>query len=215
MELQTLPVEQAIQESREQSLSLVEKAQSLVVENQEEADLANILLKRINAGIKAIEAKRMEVIRPQREAMQNLNDMFRPITDAAKKAMADLKQRLMDYRLREQQRIAAEQAAAEEAAQKELERRQKIQASHEERGHKVKEDVAPVAIEQVAPLQDSTTVQKRWTFDVLDVKKLPREYLLVDKVAIRDAMRKAVREDTIDDFNVPGVRFYQKETGMF
>lgn len=157
----------------------------------------------------------MEIVRPQLEAKKKVDDMFKTISDPVKRAMADLKGRLMSYRQREQQRIAAEQAAADEAKRKEEERRRKIQASHEEKGHKVKEDITPVEVEQVAPLQDSTTVQMRWTFEVLDAKKLPREYLLVDRVAIRDAMRKAVRGKTIEDFQIPGVIFSQKETGMF
>ncbi|MGN6435982.1 MAG: hypothetical protein ACTHMM_05585 [Agriterribacter sp.] len=43
---------------------------------------------------------------------------------------------------------------------------------------------------------------KKWTFEILDASKVPREYLKVDETAIREAIGKGIR-------SIDGVRIYQ------
>jgi hypothetical protein len=45
---------------------------------------------------------------------------------------------------------------------------------------------------------------KTWTFEIDNLDLVPREYLLVDEVKIREAVREGVR-------TIPGVKIYQKE----
>jgi hypothetical protein len=45
---------------------------------------------------------------------------------------------------------------------------------------------------------------KTWTFEVTNANAVPREYLMVDTVLIREAMRNGVRD-------IPGVRFFQED----
>ena len=44
----------------------------------------------------------------------------------------------------------------------------------------------------------------RWTFKVLDEKKIPRKYLLVDYPKIRQSLRIGIRE-------IPGLEIYKEE----
>jgi len=46
---------------------------------------------------------------------------------------------------------------------------------------------------------------KRWTFEVQDATKVPREYMIVHEPSIRQAINAGIRE-------IPGVRIYQDES---
>lgn len=50
----------------------------------------------------------------------------------------------------------------------------------------------------------SVTLRKRWAFDVVDASAIPREFLVVDEVAIRRAITGGRRD-------IPGLRIYQTE----
>lgn len=50
----------------------------------------------------------------------------------------------------------------------------------------------------------SATLQRRWTFEVLDQRAVPHDYLMVNEVAIRADIRAGIRE-------IPGIRIYQEE----
>ena len=90
----------------------------------------------------------------------------------------------------------------EEKTEKERQRREKIQAAHAAKGHETHEITEPEV-----EVSKSTVTAKRWTFEVVDESKIPREYLIVDGTAVRKAIRNGVREiDGLDIFQVEGLR---------
>lgn len=76
------------------------------------------------------------------------------------------------------------------------------------------DDVAEIAVADMAPIVVAPVngykteaikgTTKRWTFEVMDVNQMPREYLMVDETAIRNAINQGVRV-------IPGVNIFQKE----
>ena len=50
----------------------------------------------------------------------------------------------------------------------------------------------------------ASAVQKRWTFKVLDLAQVPREYLELDQVAVNAAIRNGARD-------IPGLEIFQAE----
>lgn len=42
-----------------------------------------------------------------------------------------------------------------------------------------------------------------WTFEVVDINAVPREYLVLDETAVRRAIQAGIRE-------IPGLKIYQK-----
>jgi hypothetical protein len=87
----------------------------------------------------------------------------------------------------------------QEKADKEQERREKIQASHEAKGHKTYE------LEEVEPeVAEKTVTAKRWTFEVIDIGRVPTKYLEISSAAVRLAIRNGERE-------IKGLRIYQEE----
>jgi hypothetical protein len=49
-----------------------------------------------------------------------------------------------------------------------------------------------------------TQFVKKWTFDVVDLKKVPRQFLMIDETKIKDAISEGKRE-------IKGLKIYQKE----
>ena len=84
-------------------------------------------------------------------------------------------------------------------AEKEEAKRNKIRESHKKKGHKVH---APAVVEADV---GNSTVQKRWTFKVEDITKVPADYLIVDTAEVNNAIADGVRE-------IKGLKIFQKET---
>ena len=192
---------QVIQES---GTELVAMANAQVVLDQSQADEANEILTKINYGLKQIEGKRTSFTAPLNQSLKEINATFKKMVEPIKYAKESLTSRLMSWRRQEQARIDEERAKAV----REEERRRKIQEAHAAKGHVVKEDITPVTKPIPFSVNDTTTVQLRWTYEIEDDAKIPRDYLTVNGPAITQAVRAGVRV-------IPGVKIYQKETAVF
>ena len=192
---------QVIQES---GTELVAMANAQVVLDQSQADEANEILTKINYGLKQIEGKRTSFTAPLNQSLKEINATFKKMVEPIKYAKESLTSRLMSWRRQEQARIDEERAKAV----REEERRRKIQEAHAAKGHVVKEDITPVVKPIPFSVNDTTKVQLRWTYEIEDDTKIPRDYLTVNGPAITQAVRAGVRD-------IPGVKIYQKETAVF
>jgi len=189
---------------QESGAALIAMANHHGVENQTEADEANEILKKITHGLKLMEEKRKSFTAPLNQSLKEINETFKQMAlpvNAAKTALSD---RLMSWRRQEQARIDEERAKAV----REEERRRKIQEAHAAKGHVVKEDITPVVKPIPFSVNDTTKVQLRWTYEIEDDTKIPRDYLTVNGPAITQAVRAGVRD-------IPGVKIYQKEIAVF
>lgn len=197
---------------RTQGEKLLADAEGYKVKKQDDADEINNALIRITAGLKELEKKRTERTGPINESLRIINGDFKRVAGPYQEAKRILTQKLMDYRA-EQRRKDRE---AELEARKEEDRRRKIQAAHEEAGHKVEEDITPVTRPTTFETMDTTKTRKNWTFEVIEKAKMPLEYLVVDETAIRKAIRAADRdEEDIPVIEIPGVRIYAEEVPVF
>lgn len=207
---------QAIQKIEEDSRSLVELANAHNVQNQADADAANIILTKITAGISAAEKRRKSITGPLNESLRNINAMVKVAMGPVYEAKTRLTTRLMDWRAAEQRKIREEEERRAEEARKKDEMRHKVQESHEERGHKTHE-LEPTPVEEVAPLarRDTTKVQKRWDFEVVNSKTVPEEYKDVNTGRLRKAIFANRDEDGKPTIEIPGVSIFQKEVPVF
>ena len=69
----------------------------------------------------------------------------------------------------------------------------------------VEEVIAGADIKEIPKTIGTTTIKKIWTFEIIDEKKIPRDFLMIDEVNIREAIRKGVRE-------ISGIKIFEKET---
>ena len=196
--------QQEIQTIQSSGTELIAMANAHMVIDQSQADEANEILTKINFGLKQIEAKRTSFTAPLNQSLKEINASFKRMVEPVKYAKDELTARLMSWRRQEQARIDAERAKAV----KEEERRRKIQEAHAAKGHVVKEDITPVLKPMPFSVNDTTKVQKRWTYEIEDSSIIPRDYMVVDGPAITRAIRDGVRD-------IPGDKIFQKETAIF
>jgi len=189
-ETSIVPVE-VVQKAENDAALMTKQAEAIQVTTTEQEEEAYLALTKIKQAIKTIEDKRKEITKPLNASLKTANAMFKKLSAPFVEADRIVRDKVMDFR-----------QAQEEKAQKELERRQKIQAAHEKKGHETHEITEPKV--EVAK---STVTAKRWTFELVDINKVPREYLVLDSVAVNKAIRNGIREiDGLDVFQVEGLR---------
>ena len=172
---------------RNRCAPIVEAAKNHLVATHLTEDDAYNLLKSIAAHKKAIEKRRKEITQPLNASLKSTNALFKEVVAPLVEADSILRDKILAF-----QRV--QQAKAD----KEFARREKIQASHEARGHETHE------IAEVEPDVGVSTVTKRWTYEVVSQSKVPCKYLMIDSAKIRQAIRDGVRE-------IAGLRIYQEE----
>ena len=183
----------------------VQRAQTFIVKSPVDENKAYEILTNIKDVRKNIEKRRKEITAPLNTSLNAANAMFKELDKPLKDADTILRDKVLEYRDEQEAIAAAKQAEADEAAVKEQARREAIQESHKARGHETHELEEIVPEEVVADVGESIT-SRRWTFEVTDIKIVPRAYLALDTVAVNKAVRDGERD-------IKGLRIYQ-ETGL-
>ena len=104
-----------------------------------------------------------------------------------------------ERRQREEARKKAEQEQLEAAIQAEAEGdKEAAEAIIQEPVY-----VPPIQVKAEIPKVSGFSVREQWTFEIVDEKKIPREYLIVDEVSIGKIVR-AMKDKT----SISGIRAY-------
>lgn len=182
-----VPVE-VVRKAESDAATLTKMASQVAVTSVEEEETAYCGLQQIKKAIRTIEVKRKEITQPLNKSLKMVNAMFKTLCTPFKAADDILRGKILAFR-----EVEAEKA------EKERERREKIQAAHEAKGHETHKlaEIEPVVAAE-------TVIVKRWVWEVLDTKKVSREYLAIDTIAINKAVAQGTRE-------ISGLRIYQKE----
>ena len=185
-----IPVE-VVQKAESDAALMTKQAEAIQVATTKQEKQAYTALTQIKQAIKTIESKRKEITKPLNASLKAANAMFKVLSAPFIEADRIVRDKVMGFR-----------QLQEEKAQKELERREKIQAAHEAKGHETHEITEPVV-----EVSKETVVVRRWTFEVVNITKVPIEYLVLDRIAVSKAIRNGVREiGGLDIFQVEGVR---------
>ncbi len=201
------------------------KQSQFVVKKQRDSDLANVILKKMNAGLKAMEKTRKFFVKPLNDQVKAINAKFKEVTEPVEEAKQRLSGSLLAWRAEEQRKLREAQAKAEQQqreaeakAKAEEERRKNISLAKGGTG----ENVKSVEVEEVAKpkdnlaLRDTTTTRKNLIFAITDVTQIPRRYLFVDTTMIRKAMRAADKlESGMPNLDIPGVEWKIEEIPVY
>lgn len=165
---------------------VVSKAGRLVVASVAQENKAYDVLRQIKVQLKMIEAKRTAITKPLNQSLKEANAMFKTLAAPLKEAEKLIGDKVLEFKLVQEEKAAREQA-----------KKEKIQASHRARGHKTHELVPVVAD------TGSSVTQKRWVYDLVDIKKVPAKYLELQLGVVRKAIDAGERRIT-------GLKIYQK-----
>lgn len=187
-----------------EALGLQHYAEHRVIQSIEDMAHATDDLALIGKLKKAIEGKRKEYVDPINAYLRKVNDAFKGLMAPLDQADTLTRKKVMDYR-REEQRKVAEIAEIN---------RLRLDAARREAALR---NVAPVETADLAPIPiaplssrvhaETATLGTSvvWKWELVDVCKVPAEYLIVDAAKVGKVVRAGVRE-------IPGIRIYSEDT---
>lgn len=152
------------------------------------------IISRANAAHKEACAQKRRADEPLAQAEAMLKpQMIGYINEQKRKAEEE------ERRQREEARKKAEQEQLEAAMQAEAEGdKEAAEAIIQEPVY-----VPPVQVKAEIPRVSGFSIREQWVFEIMDEKKIPREYLIVDEVSIGKIVR-AMKDKTA----IPGIRAY-------
>ena len=150
------------------------------------------VLRNIADTKKAIEKRRTDITKPLNASLKAANAMFKELAAPFLEADGILRAKITRFH-----------DIKEAQAEKMRERRLEKAAEAEEAGDEETALVYEQKADEVEAKVGKSTVTKRWTFEVVDMAKVPREYLEINSGTVRQAIKDEVRE-------IPGLRIYQE-----
>lgn len=203
-----------------ESYRIDEQAKRISITDAVSYDSAITFLKEVNTKMKDFKAQREKYIKPMKDSIKAIDEKLKEPIKLLEETDTTLRQKLNAYldevRKREEERLILERKKAEEEAIRQLDNlesmktqageydevtQKAIQRTIENKQNKAIE--ATVSSEKVNLSTSSASVSMVWDFEVIDKAQLPLEYLKVDEVAIRAAIRNGSRE-------IAGVKIFQK-----
>jgi len=194
-------------EAKEQIVLLTAKCKNVIINNPEGLESAKKLAKTAKKVETLIEDKRKEITAPILTEKKRIDDFAKSLTVELNSAIASLRNQILSFekkleaeRIAEQKRLEEEQRKLEESLNKSVisgidteELQQESQRLLE-----LREQANEIGSNQ------SSAVRKVWSFEVIDEKLVPIEYLSINERKIKEAITAGIRD-------INGIKIFQKE----
>lgn len=164
--------------------------------NDETEAAAYDLIKSAKSFFDELEDKRKQMVMPYNDYVKSINGMFKPLTDRLKNIDELCRSHLRPYLTAKEKARQEEQARIEEQNAKVLEKQNKKIEKAVAAGKDVT-TMAPANIQSVPVAVKTTTTENgtkstvrmvtKWR--LVDINKVPREYLVVDNVKMNAAIK--------------------------
>lgn len=189
------------------------------VKTAEQSDKASALLQTVKEMQKTIDRKMKALVEPLKNVAKEIESEFKKVKEPLNNLEASLKRKLLEFvqeqkRIAEEKRNEAQRIAEEEKKKLECALNSDNALLRDIAQQKAKaidnEAESAIALAQVKSSFTGVTGQRKvttrviWTYELIDLSKVPREYLKLDEGAVNSAVKSGVRE-------IAGIRIYQKE----
>lgn len=180
------------------------------------------MLKNINVYTKTVKSLKSEEEKPIKSALKEISDKYKNALDFLTEAEKILRSKIADYAELKLEKLNLIASAAQKTAEEEaLRKLDELQALRESAGQY--DEVTQAAIissidSKVNAVIDNSGIKidntlgnsaasfrKYITFKIVDIQKVPAEFLSVDTKAVNTAIRNGVRE-------IPGLEIVEKLT---
>lgn len=175
---------------------IIAQIEKIHIESPKDMTEATALLSTVNKKLDAVKKEKEKITKPANEALKAARALFKPVEDQLGGAVLAIRKEMSRYQ------TESKKAADEEAA--------KIAARVGKGKGKYTPETAVAKMEEIETPETSVATEEGMVrfrtekkFEVMDVSKLPTEYILPNEVAIRAAMKTGVE--------IPGVRYYTEE----
>lgn len=209
---------------------LVAAAKDVVIMNHADLSAATDLCAAIKQRAKEAEEARTKITKPINDGLREINARFKAMMQPLLDAEGMVKSRMVRFQEQEERR-AREEAARKEAERQEQLRKEREEA--ERRAREAAEAAADPSLdrpaipsptefvekhmpfEAPAPIQPeirkttygqsgaSFTAKKVWDFKLVDLSKVPVQFLCLDSTKVNQAVRAGIRE-------IPGIEIFEK-----
>lgn len=203
-----------------ESFRIEERVKSIEVTDAISYDSAVMFLKEISQKKKDFKSQRDKYVKPMKDSIKAIDEKLQAPIKLLEKMEDTVRITLNNYlaevQKREQERLALEKKKAEDEALREIENLENMKAQAGEYDEVTQKAIqrtienkqnnlieATATDTKVNLSTDNATVSMVWDFEILDKSQIPLEYLKVDEVAIRSAIRAGER-------TINGVKIYQK-----
>lgn len=180
------------------------------------------MLKNINVYTKTVKSLKAEEEKPVKSALKKISDKYKNALDFLTEAEKILRSKIADYAELKLEKLNLIASSAQKTAEEEaLRKLDELQALRESAGQY--DEVTQAAIissidSKVNAIIDNSEIKidntlgnsaasfrKYITFKIVDIQKVPAEFLSVDTKAVNTAIRNGVRE-------IPGLEIVEKLT---
>lgn len=180
------------------------------------------MLKNINSYVKTVKSLKAEEEKPIKSSLKEISDKYKNALDFLIEAEKILRSKIADYAELKLEKLNLIASAAQKTAEEEaLRKLDELQALRERAGQY--DEVTQAAIissidSKVNAVIDNSEIKidntlgnsaasfrKYITFKIVDIQKVPAEFLSVDTKAVNTAIRNGVRE-------IPGLEIVEKLT---
>lgn len=195
---------------------------NLAITCQDEYETAGSYLLNVKSKLKIVEEERQKIVAPLNTSLRNTNDFFKRVSDPLNKIKDKLLIKMGAYADAQRKRLEDEKRAQLKAQKEEFEKqaatakKEAIELGSEtalETANNFKQraaeiDTTKVEVSQTMRLGKIGTVAERldWTWEVTDITKVPREYLIIDEKRINAIAKAQGKTPQV----VEGIRFFQK-----
>lgn len=180
--------EKEVVEYRSQVGFLVDTAKALKVESKEDYEKATELLAQVREVEVALQERKEKITRPLMAGLAEARELFKPLEASHAEAKKTIKEKMLDYSIKEDERIAKE--------------KEKVEARVEKGTMRV--DTAVKKLENIGEAP-KTNLVTRTKVRITDESLIPREFLVPDMVKINDAVLK-------NKLTIPGVETYEEKS---
>ena len=196
------------QDAANEGRRVVAMANAITVETVREEEKAYDGLKQISSALKHIEAERKKITKPLDDSKKAVQSLFKQLKEPFEQADGIIREKVLTFHQEQQRRADEERRKLEEQQRKAEERAARLREQGKERAAEKAEvraeELEEDASDVVPEVATKTVVTTRWTFDIVNAKRVPREYCEPDRRLIRQAVNGGVRD-------IPGVEIYQEE----
>ena len=163
-----------------EALAIKKEIQSTEIQSTEQYQLAASVAKDLKGRLDALEERRTAITKPMNDALKSVNDLFRAPRQYLEGALGDLRQKLTQFQLREQEK---ERAALKAAIQ--------TNNSHE---------LVALAIRS-APVAEGVSFRDDYEVAVEDLAAVPREWFNLDLARVKAAVKASKGQ-----LQIPGIK---------
>ena len=177
-----------LQSTKDVFIQLSEEALQIKVTDDVSLAIANQKLSAVNNHLKLIEEKRTELKKPYLDAGKKVDSIAKDLSEPLNNSIQYLKNQIKEWNL--------------ELTRREQELKQQAPANS------LFEDSINHELAMLES-QKASNIRHNWKFDVVDISKVPVQFLMVDEAKVREWI-KTNKESLNDGDVIAGIKFYKE-----